>query len=134
MPLDAYQPNMGLGTESEVTPRTFLLNEEHVILMGIVVVSTARDSGNSPTTTLRPGLVLGKITATGKYGQYDNSAADGSEVATGVLYDQVKVIDADANATDAAAIMVIHGYVDESQLIGCNDAAKVDLAGQLIFG
>ncbi len=31
-------------------------------------------------------LVLGKITASGKYVAYNNGAADGSEIAAGVLY------------------------------------------------
>jgi hypothetical protein len=37
-------------------------------------------------TTLVPGLVLGKLTATGKYVPYDNAGGDGSDVAAGILY------------------------------------------------
>lgn len=37
-------------------------------------------------TTLKAGQVLGKITASGKYVPYANAAADGSEVAAGILY------------------------------------------------
>ena len=29
--------------------------------------------------------------------------------------------------------MIIHARVDESALIGCDSAAKADLAGQVIF-
>ena len=42
------------------------------------------------TTTYPPGLVLGKITATGKYVAYNNGASDGTEVAAGVLYAELK--------------------------------------------
>ncbi len=48
-------------------------------------------------TTYKPGLVLGRITATGKYVAYNNGAADGSEVAAGVLYGELR------NETGAAA-------------------------------
>jgi hypothetical protein len=41
-------------------------------------------------TTYPAGLVLGKITATGKYVAYNNGASDGSEVAAGVLYAELK--------------------------------------------
>lgn len=37
--------------------------------------------------TWEAGLVLGKITATGKYVEYDNGNGDGTEVAAAVLYD-----------------------------------------------
>jgi hypothetical protein len=41
-------------------------------------------------TTYPAGLVLGKITATGKYVAYNNGASDGSEVAVSVLYAELK--------------------------------------------
>ncbi len=41
-------------------------------------------------TTLEPGSVLGKITATGKYVRYDDSLATGAEVAKGVLYNELE--------------------------------------------
>ena len=49
-----------------------------------VTVTVAAD------TTLATGSVLGKITATGKYVPYNNAAADGSEVAKAVLYNEIK--------------------------------------------
>lgn len=41
-------------------------------------------------TTLSAGLVLGRLTATGKYVPYDNSGADGSETAYGILYSELE--------------------------------------------
>lgn len=55
----------------------------------------------SGTAALEAGTVLGKITATGKYKQYDNQAADGSQVAAGVLYGA-----ADASAADVAVCII----------------------------
>jgi len=45
----------------------------------------ARDSGNTPTTLLRAGLLLGKITSSGKLVQASPTATDGSQNIVGVL-------------------------------------------------
>lgn len=39
------------------------------------------------STTLKPGLVLAKVTGSGKYVPYDDDGSDGREEAAGVLYD-----------------------------------------------
>jgi len=129
--VERKHPNVGFGAERSRTPTEFLL-DPHVIEKGITIAAAARDSGNTHrTTTLRPGLVLGKITDSGKYAQYDPSAVDGTEVAACILKDQVRVVDEDGNAVDASAIGVVHGRVDESALIGCDAAAKADLVAIL---
>jgi hypothetical protein len=51
-------------------------------------------------TTLAPGTVLARLSATGKYVPYDNSGSDGSETAYGVLYDEL------VNAAGAPADLV----------------------------
>lgn len=51
-------------------------------------------------TTLAPGTVLGKITASGKYVPFDDASSDGRENAAGILYAEV------ANDTIAAADFV----------------------------
>lgn len=49
------------------------------------VVGTARDAGNtSATTYLRPGLLLGRVTSTGKLKEWNPGATDGSERIVGV--------------------------------------------------
>lgn len=48
------------------------------------------------------GRMLGKITASGKYTNYDDSLADGTQVAAGILYAEV---DASA-AIDRPAVML----------------------------
>lgn len=49
------------------------------------IAGTIRDAGNSPTTLLRPGLLLGKITASGKFAKFDPTAVDGTQFVAGVL-------------------------------------------------
>ncbi len=49
------------------------------------IASTARDAGSSPTTYLRKGLILGRITASGKLKEWNPDGSDGSEIACAVL-------------------------------------------------
>ena len=112
--------------------------DEHKILKQVVIDGAAADSGNTPTNELRPGLCLGIITATGKYMEYADAGAVGNDVCRGVLWDMVDVHDEDGTDTDQAALMLIHGHVDESKLIGLTASAKTDLltpatSGALIF-
>lgn len=81
------------------------------------------------------GRVLGKVTASGKYKAYDNTASDGTEVAAGVL-----AYDTDATSADAAAVQI--GRLAEVKAAGlgwgANDstgitAGTADLAAKLIF-
>jgi hypothetical protein len=98
------------------------------MVQGVTISSAARDAGHSgKTTTLRPGLLLGEIGDSRIYKQYDPSAVDGSEVATGILQDEVKVIDEDGNAVNADGVMVVHARVDTTALIGCDAGAISDL-------
>lgn len=47
---------------------------------------------------LEAGSVLGQITASGKFAAYDNSASDGTQVASGVLYEKTDATSADVDA------------------------------------
>lgn len=51
-----------------------------------VIDGAARDAGNTGNTTvLRPGLIMGQVTATKKWKQYDSGAVDGTEIPRGIL-------------------------------------------------
>jgi hypothetical protein len=63
------------------------------------------------------GTVLGKITASGKYGPYDNAAGDGRTTAAGFLLFDVRVQDAQGNAlADPGCALLWEGIVDETKL------------------
>lgn len=49
------------------------------------VSGAARDAGNTPTTILRPGLILGQILASQLLKEWDPAATDGSEKIFGIL-------------------------------------------------
>ena len=68
---------------------------------------------------LKAGAVMGKITASGKYVAYANTANDGSEVAAGVLYAAV----GDSAADQKAVLITRDAEVDGAMLDwGGNDS------------
>jgi hypothetical protein len=72
----------------EKRPGAFILTEQPGTLSRQTVVVTV-----GATTTLHPGLVLGKITGTGKFVPLNNDATpatDGSEDAAAILYAPVE--------------------------------------------
>lgn len=79
------------------------------------------------------GIVLGRVTASGLYGPYDDAAGDGRAVAVGFLYSNVKML---ASGADVGAALHWHGVVIAAKLpfssgTGFLDAAgKVDLAAK----
>lgn len=78
-----------------------------------------------PNGYIQSGEPLGKITATGLYGPYDNAAVDGREVCAGFLHSATKV---PTNGSDPGAALVVAGFIKESKLPRAIDAAgKADL-------
>lgn len=86
------------------------------------------------------GTVLGKITASGKYGPYDNSATDGRQVASGFLFNTTVVggpngLGSDVNlstAADLGAPLLWEGVVSESALPAFTGTVlgEIDSAGK----
>lgn len=99
-----------------------------------LIAAAAVDSGNSPTTTLRMGLIMGKITASGLWTNYSASATDGSQVAQGILAVGVRMTDVITGSTQQKfwAIMVA-GAIKAANLINLDGQARVSLARQFLF-
>src|SRR5438105_4771760 len=51
---------------------------------GAVLDGASRDAGGSPTTILRTGLLLGKVTSSGKCKQWSGTATDGTQYVYGI--------------------------------------------------
>lgn len=80
------------------------------------------------------GLALGKITATGLYGPYDDSKSDGTQTLVGFLLDDVKA--SAVNTIDVQGALFEHGRVIVANLpipSSVDAAGKTDLKGQIIF-
>jgi len=61
------------------------------------------------STTLVPGQVLGKISASGKYVPYDDTASDGREAVAGILYSEA--VNAALSPADVDGV-VINGIAE----------------------
>lgn len=96
----------------------FLLSEgEGEISREQIVIAAAAGA-------MAPGTVLGKITASGKYVAYSDAAADGSQVAVGVLYRGVPDL-----AVDQKAVAIVrYAEVMNSLLVGIDANGRIDLS------
>lgn len=78
------------------------------------------------------GTIVGKVTASGLYGPYDNAASDGREVAAGVLFSSVRAVDPNTGNALAkvGSARFIHGAVNTAKLpanSGLDANGKADL-------
>ncbi len=85
---------------------------------------------------LAAGAVIAKLTADGKYVEYDDVGTDGSEVAAGILYAAV-----DASAADKPGVALVRAAEVDGNLLawftgatqGNKDNGTADLAGSLLI-
>lgn len=68
-----------------------------------VIKSTTVDAGNTPTTTLRAGLVLGRKTSDGLLYAWNHDASDGTEIPVGVLLNSISMLGASGSVEDKDA-------------------------------
>ena len=71
---------------------------------------------------LPAGSVLGKITASGKYKDYDNAAVDGSQAAAGILYEAV-----DASGGDMKGVAIVRDAEVDDDVINWNAEVGADI-------
>lgn len=91
------------------------------------------DSANTPTTTCRMGLVLGKITATNLWTNYSATATDGSEVAQGVLTIGMRMTDSAGTVQPRFWGVCVAGCLKAGQLIGLDNMAREQMRGRFLF-
>lgn len=87
-----------------------------------------------PAGYLPSGLVLGKITASGKYAIYSNAAADGREVAAGFLLNSESTLA--GTTVPIVTALITEGDVIEGRLPsghGLDAPAKVDFGSRFTF-
>lgn len=98
------------------------------------ISSAMVDPTNSPTTTCRPGLVLGQITASGLWTNYSPTATDGSQVAQGVLGVGLPMLDPFTNLTQTKVWgIIIGGPVQSAKLIGLDLNARAAMSPYFRF-
>ena len=98
------------------------------------IASTAIDSGNTPTTTLRPGLVMGITASTGAWTNYSPTATDGSQVAAGVLPIGLPMLDPLSGLAQNKAFGILcAGGLQASKCIGLDLFARANLVENFLF-
>lgn len=98
------------------------------------ISSTARDTTNDPTWRLRPGLVLGKIAASGQWAQYDPTATDGTEVASAILAYGLPLYDYLTGTYQSKYYAIcIGGNVQAANLYGLDGQARAQLSSRFTF-
>lgn len=81
-----------------------------------------------PNGYIPSGTVLGKVTATGKYGPYNDAASDGTQVAAGLLFSSVKV--PASTSTPVGGALFVHGFVDPARLPFQSGTGSIDTNGR----
>ena len=124
-------PGQGALRVTEATAVTWqeFFHSEPVIDPFCMIVSTAVDAGATPTTLLRPGLIMAKVDATGLWSTYDPDASDGTQYARGVLLREIDMfnygLQAVENKFDAA--IAIGGRIKGSALKNADQQARNQL-------
>lgn len=95
-------------------------------------VSTFTSGTHYPSGFFKSGTPVGKITATGLYGPYNNAASDGTEVLSGFLLTAVKA--PSVNTIDVQGALFEHGRIVDAKLpIAVDSNGKADVAGRIWF-
>jgi hypothetical protein len=112
---------LGVGTKADaLATRPILFVSDGRVRATIVtriLSGAARDAVNTPTTTLRAGMVLGQVTASKKLVQYDAAATDGSQTIVGILLDDTRVVNENGEDIDQPVRVLMSGDVRASQLL-----------------
>lgn len=122
---DTYGIVPGLTTSRETYENEFRWGSQFQgVFANALIDGNSVDVGNTPTFELRPGLVLGQVTATGKYKQYSPTASDGTEVASAVLIEGLRMLDFSNTATDRFYAVLVGGPVQAAKLLNLDLQAR----------
>ena len=103
---------------------------EQEAFIGSVIDGAARDAGNSgDTTVLRPGLLLGKVTSSGKLKEWNPAGTDGTENLYGILGYSQKMQRLGSNADRWLGWVYCWGFLKADRLL-VPGQANFGLAGQ----
>jgi hypothetical protein len=101
----------GIGADRTVAESEILWGADQArngaLWQSKVISGAARDAGNTPTTVLRPGLIMGIVTSTGEFEEWDADATDGTEHIAGILDCELRAQDYDATNQDRVFRMLV---------------------------
>ncbi|AKJ72023.1 head decoration protein [Gordonia alkanivorans] len=116
----------------QVEDRSWLVGTHGTDVTPSVTLDISKFTQNThyPNGFIKSGTALGKVTATGLFGPYDNAASDGRETCVGLLFSSVRAIDTSTGSalTKVGGARFIHGAVNTANLPATVDAnGKADL-------
>lgn len=92
-----------------------------------IATPTAGVTGHYPNGYIPSGTAIGKVTATGLFGPYDDSAGDGREVCYGLTFADVTAVRANGSvATYVGTGAFVRGSVNQSKLPFQSGPGSVD--------
>jgi hypothetical protein len=116
--------------------RSWLGSRDGTDVTQSITLNTSLFTANThyPNGYVPSGTVLGRVTATGLYGPYDNAASDGREVAVGFLYSNTKMRSGGPNVGAPihwrGIVLAAKLPIASSSTGGLDAAGKVDLAAK----
>lgn len=127
-------PGLSTPTETYEAAATWGQPWQMLISGTNVIASGTVDSGNSPTTVLRAGLLLGINTSTNQWGAYSATATSGLEIARGVLTTTVNMLNPLTNAGAARFLgILVRGPVQAANIIGLDNQARQQMSTDFTF-
>lgn len=122
---DSYGLVPGMTTSRETYENEFRWGSEfQAVFANALIDGNTIDTGNTPTFELRPGLLLGQVTATGKYKNYSPTATDGTEVASAILIEGLRMLDSSNTAVDRFYAVLVGGPVQAAKVLNLDNQAR----------
>ncbi|MGV9546865.1 head decoration protein [Streptomyces ardesiacus] len=129
--------DLSLKTESFTQDRRDWLGSAHGTDVPVSVtldVSKFNSATHYPDGFIKSGVPLGRITATGLYGPYSDTATDGRETLAGFLFTAQDVNARRVASTKVVGSMLWHGAIREAKLpVPVDAAGKDDVRGVIVF-
>lgn len=127
-------PGFQAAVEGTATQLTWSGREgqDQVVTQRAVIHVDTVDADNTPTTTLRAGVVLAYRDTDSKVALYSPGANDGTQIAVGVL-EQAQDMLVGGVATERFTQMIVHGLVRENLLQNLDARARQQLGQQMVF-
>lgn len=115
------------AVQSSQEAQVWFGNEDQQLFANAVILSTTTDAVNTNyTTSLRPGLVLGRVTSTGKYTVWDSTATNGTETPVAVLCEPLVMLDSAGAVADKVGRVILGGNLKVGSLVN-SDAYALKL-------
>jgi hypothetical protein len=113
--------SFGLESLQYQAPDRRWLADDHgtEVMPGVPLDLTLFNAGQHYANGFIPdGIVLGKVTATGKYGPYLSTASDGRQTAVGIAFNDVSVFQTGTATlrTNVTVPILLHGFVNVALL------------------